>query len=156
MQDGVIFNANVYDIIVLCCLHYQHSSKCSTILHSESSFHLMTEWKTVVTPLLMHWTLHSLVLYLHFYRSGATRLNELDMRPWTENDMVVVSIWRWFCRTSFKIKSTAGTSLAAVWRRRRWVARIFKNTGLPGNFGPQIRLPDDHFIQFRAIGLRSC
>ena len=28
----------------------------------------------------------------------------------------------------------------------------FQNTSLAGNFGPQIRLPDGHFGQFRAIG----
>ena len=28
----------------------------------------------------------------------------------------------------------------------------FQNTSLAGNFGPQIRLPDSHFGQFRAIG----
>ena len=83
---------------------------------------------------------------------GYTQLNTVDIKSWTEVYIDVASIWKYFRRTSFKIKSTTGVSWADVGRRKKWIARIFKYTGLPGNFGPQIQLPDGHFGQFQAIG----
>ena len=49
---------------------------------------------------------------------GYTQLNTVDIKSWTEVYMDVASIWKYFRRTSFKIKSTTGVLWAEVWRRK--------------------------------------
>ena len=70
-----------------------------------------------------------------------------SLRSWTVIDWT----WQSLCRLPLKNQDRIGCAMSSCLTQENVCLPKFQNTSLVGNFGPQIRLPDGHFGQFRAI-----
>ena len=101
--------------------------------------------------------------YMHYViddsKHGSTdhiiNLNTVEMRslrPWTKVDSTL-SYGHFAEHRALKIKSAYSVYwLCSLMTQENVCCPNFQNTSLTGNLGPQIRLPDGRFGQFRAIG----